>query len=173
MSPIPGTTRDALEVVLELGGHKVLLLYSCSYRIMLELLQGHSHALPSICVTNQRESVRPVIDGSLLVQSPAVLRYLVLPPLSKSSVCGVVKVALVQVILTDTAGVRDAEDAVEAEGVSRAKQAALDADIVVAVADVAVPEHDSRLLQWAQTLVPGPAGRALDQGITEDRCCMH
>ena len=40
-----------------------------------------------------------------------------------------------QVLLTDTAGLRETADEIEAEGVSRAKQAAQNADVIVAVAD--------------------------------------
>lgn len=55
-------------------------------------------------------------------------------------------------LVTDTAGLRETEDAIEAEGVSRAHQAARDADIVLAVLDAAAPELDSALLTWTQSL---------------------
>lgn len=58
-------------------------------------------------------------------------------------------------VVTDTAGLRETQDEIEAEGVSRAKEAAGSADIVVAVADVAAPELDADLLQWAATLSSG------------------
>lgn len=59
--------------------------------------------------------------------------------------------------MTDTAGLRDTEDLVEAEGVRRARQAAHDADIVVAVADVAAQDHDAGLFELASSLA-GQAG---------------
>ena len=69
-------------------------------------------------------------------------------------------------LVTDTAGLRETEDAIEAEGVSRAQQAARDADIVVAVLDASTPELDEALLTWTQTLhIPDPvpeAGRIWD-----------
>lgn len=57
--------------------------------------------------------------------------------------------------MTDTAGLRETHDVIEAEGVSRARQAASNADIVVAVADVGAPEFDDALLQWTGMLSPG------------------
>lgn len=52
---------------------------------------------------------------------------------------------IVQVLLTDTAGLRETADEIEAEGVSRAKQAAQDADLVLAVADSSAGGIDSEL----------------------------
>jgi tRNA modification GTPase len=62
---------------------------------------------------------------------------------------------MVQVVVTDTAGLRETRDVIEAEGVSRAKQAASNADIVIAVADVGAPDFDDTLLQWTDLLNPG------------------
>lgn len=66
-----------------------------------------------------------------------------------------------QVILTDTAGVRQTEDVIEAEGVTRARAAAAAADVVVAVADVSAPEHDRQLLEFADQLSPRHQGEHL------------
>lgn len=49
-------------------------------------------------------------------------------------------------MVTDTAGLRETEDAVEAEGVTRARQAATDSNIVLAVVDASEPHMDASLL---------------------------
>lgn len=50
-----------------------------------------------------------------------------------------------QVIVTDTAGLRETGDAIEAEGVVRARQAAQSSHIVLAIADAASPSLDASL----------------------------
>lgn len=49
-------------------------------------------------------------------------------------------------MVTDTAGLRETEDAIEAEGVIRAQQAATDSNIVLAVADASQPHMDASLM---------------------------
>lgn len=54
--------------------------------------------------------------------------------------------------VVDTAGIRDARDAVEKIGVSRAKSAAKEADLIVYVADASVPldENDRDIIRFIQ-----------------------
>ena len=72
---------------------------------------------------------------------------------------------MLQVMVTDTAGLRETEDAIEAEGVIRARQAATDSNIVLAVADASEPHLDASLmaciLSAEETVTPGQAGAHL------------
>ena len=72
--------------------------------------------------------------------------------------------------MTDTAGVRETADEIEAEGVLRAKAAARDADIVVAVADVSAPAQDAPLLDWIAALHSGEPtdSSCSEMGLTSD-----
>jgi tRNA modification GTPase len=76
-----------------------------------------------------------------------------------------------EITLMDTAGLREAEDAVEREGVLRARRAAESADVVLLVLDGSAPESggkgtdssaDERAWWWLNKCVSGafPAGRA-------------
>lgn len=56
-----------------------------------------------------------------------------------------------QVMITDTAGLRETEDAIEAEGVARAQQAARNSNIVIAVADASDLDLDA---PWIDSLSP-------------------
>lgn len=53
---------------------------------------------------------------------------------------------------TDSAGIRNASDPVECEGISRMKQACLDADLVLWVHDVSCPEMDQNELELLHAL---------------------
>ncbi|KAK6019903.1 hypothetical protein OSTOST_14452, partial [Ostertagia ostertagi] len=53
-------------------------------------------------------------------------------------------IAGVPMSLTDTAGIRDAEDSLEKEGVERAKRKILEADIVIAVVDASAAEEETK-----------------------------
>ena len=61
-----------------------------------------------------------------------------------------------QVILNDTAGLRETEDQIEAEGVSRAQQSAAEADILVAIADVSCDTLDPGITALLRTSKPSP-----------------
>ncbi|KAK5985132.1 tRNA modification GTPase GTPBP3 mitochondrial [Trichostrongylus colubriformis] len=52
-------------------------------------------------------------------------------------------IAGVPMSLTDTAGIRDAEDSLEKEGVERAKRKILEADVVIAVVDASDAEEET------------------------------
>lgn len=56
----------------------------------------------------------------------------------------------VPVMLTDTAGWRDTDDSIEAEGISRAKQAAQEADLLMIVVDGRLPGWSERAITMAQ-----------------------
>ena len=51
----------------------------------------------------------------------------------------------IPVILTDTAGIREAEDFVEIEGIKRAKKVAVESDVTILVLDVSNPDWAKRL----------------------------
>ncbi len=55
---------------------------------------------------------------------------------------------MLQVIVTDTAGLRSTEDAIEAEGVVRARQAATDSNILLTVADASEPDLDDQVAAY-------------------------
>ena len=108
VSPLAGTTRDTVQVQLELAGVKVggqnklsVLLYFITIVKVQEMMRWRAHLF---------------LEHMKLHRVPS-------PPLP-------------QVILTDSAGLRQTECPVEAEGVRRALAAAQQAHIVVHVADV-------------------------------------
>ena len=78
-----------------------------------------------------------------------------------------VVIAGVPVTLLDTAGLREADDPIEAEGVRRAVARAAEADLVLVLRDAAVPDmpvsegDDSRLAVFTKADLGGPAGTGL------------
>lgn len=81
------------------------------------------------------------------------------------------------VVLSDTAGLRDSDDAVEREGVRRAREAAAQADLRLVVIDgLAWPDHDAASLAWLDEkgigviskadIVAAPVGGAAQAGRT-------
>jgi len=86
------------------------------------------------------------VFNSLLVQDRAIVTAL--PGTTRDSLSEVLNIEGVPVLLTDTAGIRTAEDPIERLGIERTRQAIADSDIVVAVIDGSLPltEQDDSLL---------------------------
>ena len=76
-----------------------------------------------------------------------------IPGTTRDSVEISLDISGVPVLLTDTAGWRDTDDEIEAEGISRAKQAAKDADLLVIVVDGSASgwsEQVAELARWGR-----------------------
>nr|XP_038024920.1 LOW QUALITY PROTEIN: tRNA modification GTPase GTPBP3, mitochondrial [Anas platyrhynchos] len=138
-----------------------------------------------------RGGVHAVIAGPPNVGKSSLLNLLCQRPAAiVSPVAGttrdVVEVSLnvtgYPVVLSDTAGLRDATDPVEREGVSRARDRLQRADLVLAVLDAtAVPTEPAALGAAVGSLVP-PAcplhpgaqqGRPAEGGRGGSACCLH
>ncbi len=162
VSPTPGTTRDAVEVAVELEGFKVgpptpqaflfvslllpglpapnTALFSTSrgktaYFLLSSFL--HARTLPSIYMAGSGIGIHSAHGNN-----PRTRWMLLLKIVQAFHASGAelnLTVMLCQVTLVDTAGLRESVNAIEVAGMQRARSAMGDADIIALVLDQSAP----------------------------------
>lgn len=109
-----------------------------------------------------REGARVVIVGAANAGKSSLFNHLVardraivteLPGTTRDVLEETLDLEGVPVVLVDTAGLRDTEDPVEVEGISRTRRAITEADLLLCVVDPLVPDSD----HW-RALTPLPEG---------------
>jgi len=129
----PGAIAEAIGALIERT--KTLLLDGRRGRIVREGLQ--------IAIVGAPNVGKSSLFNALAGASRAIVTDI--PGTTRDLVTETVDLAGLRVTLVDTAGLREAGDVVESEGVARARQAALVADLILVVVDRSSPRIDDGL----------------------------
>ena len=138
--------RVHVEAAIDFAAEEIDFLADSAVATRLEAVSNQIAALQAECRRGQvlREGFDVVIAGppnagksSLLNRLAAENRAIVtdIPGTTRDLVCADIEIDGIPVRLTDTAGLREGGDAVEAVGMERARAAMANADLVLAVAD--------------------------------------